>query len=176
MTDPAKTRRTTNVVAGPDVGRWRCPCCQEDAPRLLPNGMPNRHPLRPADAWLHHPDVEAAVHKTGAHADFDICLGCRDTVHQLLGTLVVPRGEQAELLNARGLAGTALIGAVLPGMEGQTLILVFAADGEQLRLSETIPLGDFDPGRMTYPDERGDIDPVTWTAYQDGLKRLRRGL
>ncbi|MDX5333262.1 MAG: hypothetical protein LPK58_04360 [Gammaproteobacteria bacterium] len=176
MTDPAKTRRMTNVVAGPDVGRWRCPCCHEDAPRLLPNGMPNRHPLRPADAWLHHPDVEAAVQETGAHADFDICLGCRDTVHQLLGTLVVPQGEQAELLNARGLAGTALIGAVLPGCKGQTLILVFAADGDGLRLSETIPLNDFDPGRMTYPDERGEIDPAIWAAYQAGLRRLRHGL
>ena len=174
MTHPAKPRSSGNVIQGPGVSRWHCPCCGDDVPRLLPNGMLNRHPYRPADAWLEHPDAENAARELGARPDFDICLGCRDTLRQLLGTLLVPADEEADLLVTAGRPGTGIIGAVLPRVADETLILVFDADDEgHLVVAEVIPLAQFDPRRMTYPSQRGAIQPAVWDAYQQALEKIR---
>ena len=173
MTRPAKPH-PTNIVEGPSVSRWHCPCCGEDVPRLLPNGMLNRHRFLAADAWLAHPDTESAAHELGAEPGFDICLGCRDTVRQLLGTLLVPADEEADLLVTSGKAGTGIIGAVLPEVADETLICVFDADDDgRLVVDEVIPLSQFDPRRMTYPTHRGAIDPAVWSAYQAELEKIR---
>ncbi|HDP89900.1 MAG TPA: hypothetical protein ENN42_08090 [Thioalkalivibrio sp.] len=173
MTGPATPRQPANVVAGPGVGRWHCPCCGEDVSRLLPNGMLNRHPLCPADIWLPHPDIETAARELGAHPDHDVCLGCRDTLRQLLGTLLVPAEERATPLESRGRVDTGLIGAVVPGLSHETLILVFDADDSRLGIAEAIPLSQFDPRRMTYPDERGAIAVAVWAVYQRVLEQVR---
>lgn len=175
MTRPGNTSLPDNIVEGPGISRWHCPCCQQDVPRLLPNGMLNRHPFRASDAWLEHPDTESAARELGAHPDYDICLGCRDTLRQLLGTLLVPAGQEADLLVSAGRDGTGIIGAVLPRVENETLILVFDADEDRrLVIAEVIPLSQFAPHRMTYPTERGGIAPTVWEAYQAELERIEQ--
>ena len=176
MTRSAKTGRPDNVVEGPGVRRWHCPCCLQDVPRLLPNGMLNRHALAAGDLWLPHPDTQTAARELGARPGDDICLGCRDTLRQLLGTLLVPASQQAEPMDTRGRPGTRIVGAILPNADDETLILVFDSDVDaRLVMAELIPLSRFDARRMTYPVEQGAIPPAVWEAYQAALQTLHEG-
>ena len=155
-----------NILAGPGVSRWDCPCCGESVPRLLPNGARNAVVLELADCVLSEAPIKRAVRELAPRVGVEICLGCRDTVWQLLGTLVTPETGETNRPEPANAADTAIIGAVLLGLGREAVITIFSVQGGMLTLSERVPLSEFAPSRMIYPEHQGDIDNLMWWAYQ----------
>ncbi|MFP4560186.1 MAG: hypothetical protein ACLFQ3_02575 [Thiohalorhabdus sp.] len=167
------------VVEGPWTQGWRCPTCARPAPLFLPNGGWNRACMRPAEYVLDDPWVlaesERQMERTEL-AEVEVCLSCRDSIPYLVGSLVVPYGEQGVVQSGAGRADTQIVGGILPTSSANRsgIVLFFGDAGNGLYLADRQALAAFTTGRLTSPDRRGDIPERLWRLYGDRLQWLQR--
>ena len=171
MNHPGDTP-SARIAQGPAVARWRCPCCGESVPRLLPNGHPNRQALASGDCILTEPAVESAASADGASFPLEVCLSCHDAVRGLVGTLIRPPGEEGDARDGPGLNDTGIVGAVLPRAGDQAQVLIFHVVDGRLALTERERFTDLDAARLTYPGRRGAVAPLLWRLYERHLATL----
>lgn len=112
----------------------------------------------------------------GAALEKEVCLGCRDAIRELLGTLVVPPGQRGTVLGGSGEAGTRVVGAVVPGLSEQPELWILGPEHGRVALLERLEWGAFEPARMTYPERQGAIDHRIWQLYREHLEVLRSRL
>ncbi|MFB6260126.1 MAG: hypothetical protein ABEJ96_08290, partial [Thiohalorhabdaceae bacterium] len=119
-----------DVIEGPWTRVWRCPTCARSAPLFLPNGARNRYLLEPADYCLDAPEIRAEAEGQVALEPVEVCWSCGESVPYLVGSLVVPYGQQGTVLTGTGTGDTQLLGAVLPtaGRNRSGLMVFFGGD------------------------------------------------
>ncbi|HKJ72064.1 MAG TPA: hypothetical protein VKA55_09965 [Gammaproteobacteria bacterium] len=152
------------VIEGPWTRDWHCPTCARPAPLFLPNGGRNRTRLEPEDYCLNAPEVWAEAREHVALEAVEVCLSCGESVPHLVGSLVVPYGQQGKVLAGAGRADTQILGAVLPTASARRsgLMLFFGADDGELVVADRQSLAAFTAGRLTSPEERGEIAKRIW--------------
>ncbi|HKJ87847.1 MAG TPA: hypothetical protein VKA48_05010 [Gammaproteobacteria bacterium] len=160
------------VIEGPWIEDWHCPTCARPTPLLLPNGALNRIRLRPRDYLLDDPHVWAEAQRQGEVGDVEVCLSCGESIPYLVGSLVVPYGQQGTVLTGSGEAGTQIIGAILPTANPNRSgsILFFSDSGVGPYLADREALAAFTAGRLTSPEHRGEIPSWVWNLYRRRLK------
>ncbi|WP_143004016.1 hypothetical protein [Thiohalorhabdus denitrificans] len=105
-----------------------------------------------------------------------MCLSCGESIPYLVGSLVVPYGQQGVVLGGEGKKDTQIIGGILPSarVNRSGIILFFGDAGDGPYLVSRQALAAFTTGRLTSPDRRGDIAEGMWRLYQDRLRWLNR--
>ena len=165
-----------DVIEGPWTRDWHCPTCARRAPFLLPNGAVNRMGLGAEELSLADATVGKTARQHGSLADVEVCLSCGESIPYLVGSLVVPYGQQGTVLAERGRVDTQIIGAIVPvgGRERSALMLFFGAEGSRLALVATESLAAFTAGRLTSPSDQGAIPDAVWRLFQNRLEWLSR--
>ena len=162
------------VVEGPWTRDWHCPTCARDAPLFLPNGTRNRLTLGPEDYCLDAPEIRAEARVHTALEPVEVCWSCGESVPHLVGSLVVPYGQQGAVLAGSGHGDTQLLGAILPTASPQRsgLMLFFGAEDGDLVVVDRQSLAAFTAGRLTSPEERGEIPHRIWDLSRRRLDWL----
>ncbi|MEJ2060007.1 MAG: hypothetical protein P8Y64_05900 [Gammaproteobacteria bacterium] len=155
-----------SVLQGPSVARWRCPSCGRDVPRLLPNGQLNRHPVLASEWILPDASIAQTLQQFDLQTEFEVCLACRDTAHDLLGTLI-----RLELRGGRSDVG--VIGALCIGLGPVAQLMMFAEENDALALKERLPLPELIPARLLYLDSPSGVPSAVWSAHQARIDTLR---
>jgi hypothetical protein len=163
-----------DVIEGPWTRNWHCPTCARPAPLYLPNGARNRWRLEPEDYCLDDAEVRAEAR---AHANLEaveVCWSCGESVPHLVGSLVMPYGQQGTVLAGAGRADTQILGAILPtaSPERSGLMLFFGAEDGDLVVVDRQSLAAFTAGRLTSPEERGEIPTRIWELSRRRLAWL----
>jgi len=156
------------VIEGPWTRDWHCPTCARPAPLYLPNGDRNRFLLAAEDYCLDVPEIRAQAREQVALEPVEVCWSCGESVPHLVGSLVVPYGQQGTVLAGTGRGDTQLLGAILPtaGANRSGLMLFFAAEDGDLGVVDRQSLAAFTAGRLTSPEERGEIPQRIWDLYR----------
>ena len=164
------------VIEGPWTRDWHCPTCARRAPLYLPNGARNRVGLTPDAYCLDLPEIRATAEENGPLETVEVCWSCGESVPYLVGSLVVPYGQQGTVLAGAGRPDTEVIGAVLPSgsRHRSGSMLFFGGEDGRLVLVEREPLAAFTAGRLTSPEEQGDIPAPVWRAFQQRLEWLKQ--
>lgn len=163
-----------DVIEGPWSRDWRCPTCARPAPLFLPNGARNRLVLEPEEYCLDAPEVREEAAARVALEPVEVCWSCGESVPYLVGSLVVPYGQQGTVLAGSGAGDTQLLGAVLPtaGRNRSGLMVFFGADAYGLTVVDRQSLAAFTAGRLTSPEERGEIPERIWELNRRRLAWL----
>lgn len=162
------------IVEGPWTRDWHCPTCARTAPLFLPNGTRNRLTLSIDDYCLDAPEIRAEAREHADLAGVEVCWSCGESVPHLVGSLVVPYGQQGAVLAGSGQAHTQLLGAILPTASPTRsgLMLFFGADDGELVVEDRQSLAAFTAGRLTSPEERGEIPHRIWDLSRRRLAWL----
>jgi len=163
-----------DVIEGPWTRDWHCPTCARRAPLYLPNGARNRVRMTPDAYCLEQPEIRATAEAAGRLAPVEVCWSCGESVPYLVGSLVVPYGQQGTVLAGAGQPDTQIIGAVLPSTSRHRsgAMLFFGGEGEHLVLVERQSLAAFTAGRLTSPEVQGETPDPVWHAFQQRLEWL----
>ncbi|MEF8793576.1 hypothetical protein [Thiohalorhabdus sp.] len=162
------------IVEGPWTRDWHCPTCARRAPLFLPNGTRNRLTLTVDDYCLEAPDIRAEARGHGVLEPVEVCWSCGESVPYLVGSLVVPYGQQGTVLAGAGAGDIQLLGAVLPtaGRSRSGLMVFFGAGKNGLAVVDWQSLAAFTAGRLTSPEERGEIPDRIWELNRHRLAWL----
>jgi len=162
------------VIEGPWIRGWHCPTCARPAPLFLPNGARNRMLLEADDYCLDVPEIRAEAREHVPLEPVEVCWSCGESVPHLVGSLVVPYGQQGMVLAGAGRGDTQLLGAILPtaSTSRSGLMLFFGDEGNELTVVDRQSLAAFTAGRLTSPEERGEISRRIWDLSRRRLSWL----